>query len=129
MELVRIFRNPNMLINPKPKSNENEVQGQKSPSTEKEFRRKKSCNLPTGLLGGKSEALPSDEGIKKRGLADVRAPDEGDLGEAVGGAVLCTDAALHELGGGYLGVPRVGAEHDIRPFEHSPEDRVRRPLR
>ena len=71
----------------------------------------------TGLLGSQSEALAAHKGVEERGLADVGASDEGELREAIGGAILGPDAALDELGLSHLGVPGVLAQHDVRALE------------
>lgn len=50
-------------------------------------------------LGDLGQRRLVGEGVHERRLADVGAPDDGQLGQAGRGALLQRRAALHELGG------------------------------
>lgn len=72
----------------------------------------------SGLLRNERQPLPPDERVEQRRLPNIGPPDERELGQPVGRAVLRPHTALDELGLRHLGVPRVLAQHDVRALQN-----------
>lgn len=67
----------------------------------------------TWFLGCKGYFFFANEGIDKGGFTDIGPTKNGKLGAVILGAILGSATAFHELHLLYLGVTRIGTNHNV----------------